>query len=489
MTEKVVVPYAPILVESTRSVGYSFESALADVIDNSVSAMASRIDIHFASVDPQFLCVVDNGWGMTANELEDAMRYGSKSCREKRSKDDLGRFGLGLKMASMSQCRKVTVVTKKDEVLSAACWDLDYILNQSNWSLKVFSNEEIQCIRGSEYLDYVPNGTVVVWENFDLILQRSSNPAKAFDEKIDLARKHLSLVFHRYLSGEYQGRKLTISFNGETVTGVDPFLTSHPATQPLSEQILRIQSDVIRIKPYVLPFLNKLSKKQMEMLGGKDELRQQQGFYIYRNGRLIIWGTWFRLIRQNELGKLARVRVDIPNSLDSLWEIDIKKSTASLPHFIKKRLADIVTQTVGRSEKVYKYRGRNVQTDQLIHVWNPVMERGRLQYCINKELPLINMVENHLDEEGLSLFSSLLKMMEATFPYADVYYRMAKSHSGITEITMEEQEILPVAIQMVEQIRAVNGDVSEILKSIDKMDFFAKYPGVIKRIREMYGND
>ena len=243
------------------------------------------------------------------------------------------------------------------------------------------------------------------------------------------------------------------------------------------------------MKPYVLPYLNKMSKKDLDTIGGKDELRQQQGFYIYRSKRLIIWGTWFRLIKQNELGKLARVRVDIPNSLDSIWEIDIKKSTASLPHFIKKNLADIVENTVGRSERVYKYRGRNVQTDNLIHIWNPIDDRGKLQYQVNRELPVLQMLEKHVDDEGSALLESFIKMMENAFPYADVYYRMAKSEANVTESALENNDVYAIADQMVQQVEAMGGDVAAFIKTMDMMDFFIKYPDVVRQIKEVYDND
>ena len=489
MYKRIVVPYAPILVESTRSIGYSFEAAVADVIDNSISATASEVRISFMSQDPQWLCIADNGWGMTAEELENAMRYGSQSSKNIRRKDDLGRFGLGLKMASLSQCRKLTVITKKNGQLSAACWDLDYIQEQGEWALKFFSEEELQGKMGLSYLDNKQSGTVVIWEQFDRLRQGAAQSNKAFDEKIDTTRNHVALVFHRFLNDDNPQKRLVIYFNGEPVTGIDPFLTRHPATQPLSEQILRIGSDEIKVKPYVLPYLSKLSKKDLEIIGGKDELRQQQGFYIYRNRRLIIWGTWFRLIKQNELGKLARVRVDIPNSLDSIWEIDIKKSTASLPHFIKKNLADIVENTVGRSERVYKYRGRNVQTDSLIHVWNPIDDRGKLQYSVNRELPIIKMITDRLDDTGDTLFESFIKMLEDSFPFADVYYRMAKTEANVTESAMENDEVFMIADQMVQQVSSMGGDVKAFLATMDKMDFFIKYPDVVRQIREVYEND
>lgn len=489
MQEKIVMPYAPILVESTRSIGYSFEAAVADIIDNSISASATEVRICFSSRDPQWLCIEDNGWGMTPVELENAMRYGSQSSTDVRRKDDLGRFGLGLKMASLSQCRKVTVMTKKDDVTCAACWDLDYIIQQKNWSLQFYSEEELEDMLGYLYLKLKDSGTVVTWERFDRLKQGAAQITKAFDEKIELTRKHISLVFHRFLNDENPKSRIMMYFNGEVVKGIDPFLTKHPATQPLSEQVLRIASEEIRVKPYVLPYISKMSKQDIAAIGGKEELRQQQGFYIYRNKRLIIWGTWFRLIKHNELGKLARVRVDIPNSLDSIWEIDIKKSRASLPHFIKKNLVDIVENTVGRSERVYKYRGRNVQTDNLVHVWNPIDDRGRFQYQINRELPVIKMLEANLTEGGEAILDAFIKMLEDAFPYSDVYYRMAKSEANVTEGALDTSDVYSMAEQMVHQVEEMGLDVNAFLKTMDRMDFFVKYPTVVAQIREVYGND
>ena len=135
MQEKILLPSAPILVESTRSIGYSFEAALADIIDNSISKRATDIRVMYSAISPQYVAVVDNGCGMSANELETAMRYGSKSSLDARDADDLGRFGLGLKTASMSQCRKLTVISKKSDVISAACWDLDVVIEREDWVL------------------------------------------------------------------------------------------------------------------------------------------------------------------------------------------------------------------------------------------------------------------------------------------------------------------------------------------------------------------
>lgn len=240
MKDKIIIPYAPVLVESTRSIGYSFETAVADIIDNSISAGATDIRVCFMSKDPQWLCIEDNGCGMSESELETAMRYGSHSPSDVRSKDDLGRFGLGLKTASLSQCRKVTVMSKRDGQIVAACWDLDYIIQTGEWSLQLWSGEEVKNLPGHLFLETNESGTVVLWQKFDRLQQESVNVQQTFDEKIELTRKRIALVFHRFLNAEGVGNRISITFNGDPVTGADPFLTRHPATQPMTEQLLRV---------------------------------------------------------------------------------------------------------------------------------------------------------------------------------------------------------------------------------------------------------
>lgn len=488
MEEKIVVPFAPILVESTRSIGYSFEAAVADIIDNSISAGATGVNIEFQSKDPAWLCIMDNGCGMTEEELINAMRYGSKSALDERGEDDLGRFGLGMKMASLSQCRKLTVMSKKDGKISAACWDLDYINKTNNWALITYEPSEVCKLPGFEWIHEAKSGTVVLWQNFDRLNLESANSHKAFDEKMELTRKHVALVFHRFFDSSISNKHhLIISFNDEKIKGIDPFLRSHPATQRLGEYTVLIRNQQIKVRPYVLPVISKLTKRQIEELGGKDELRQRQGFYIYRNRRLIIWGTWFRLIKQNELGKLARVCVDIPNTLDSIWDIDVKKSKASLPYMIRKNLADIVTRAVGKSEHVYRYRGRNVQTDKLIHVWNPIEERGKFAYRINRDMPVLKELYNTLDEDSSNLLDSFVSMLEETFPYADVYYRMAKNEQNLSEDGLEEQKVYEMAESMIHQLENQHGDIQSFLSTMNHIDFFVKYPKVIEKIQEVYG--
>lgn len=489
MQEKVVVPFAPILVESTRSIGYSFESALADVIDNSIGKNAAEVHVEFSSQEPQYVAIIDDACGMDADELENAMRYGSKSSLDTRDANDLGRFGLGLKTASMSQCRRLTVITKKAGNYYASCWDLDVIAEKGDWVLINYSEQEIQKLPFVDWLQAQKSGTVVLWQEFDRIANGASNPQKVFDEKIERARDHAALVFHRFMDGESIRNRVKIYFNGALVEPVDPFLSDNPATQPLTEQTIRINNSYIKVKPYILPFASKVSAKDKKKLGDLCDLRQNQGFYIYRNKRLIIWGTWFRLIKQHELNKLARVRVDIPNTLDSIWEIDVKKSTASLPDVIKRNLVAVVENSVGRSEKVYKYRGRRVSTDDLQHVWNTVDNRGQFQYLVNRELPLYKLLESSIDESALSYLDAFIKTLEDTFPYGDVYYRLAKDDNSAQTSSVDFEEAYRIAETMITNLKTLGLDTKTFIDNMDTVDFFAKHLDVVKKIREDYGND
>lgn len=487
MKSKIVLPYAPILVESTRSIGYSFESALADIIDNSLGKNADEIRVMYSSLDPRYVAVIDNGSGMSEEELESAMRYGSRSSLERRDLDDLGRFGLGLKTASLSQCRKLTVITKKDKRFNAACWDLDHIIEQSDWSLICYTDQESRMLPFAEMIDAFSSGTVVIWENFDRMVNSSADPQKVFDEKIERAREHISLVFHRFMEPDGVGNRVRFFFNNAPVEPVDPFLSSNPATQPLTEQTIRVEGSVIKVKPYVLPYISKVSAKDKKKLGELCDLHSNQGFYIYRNKRLIIWGTWFRLIKSHELNKLARIKVDIPNTLDSIWEIDIKKSTASLPDVIKRNLVAVVRKSIGRSESVYKYRGRSTSNDNLEHVWETIDNRGEFIYRINRNLPIYKLLEESLDEDKIRFLDSFIKTLEDAFPYGDVYYRLAKNEDSVDKSGMEFDEVYKVAEDTISAYIAMGKDISEFLNGMDKLDYFVKYPDVVKKIREDYG--
>ena len=424
MFEEECVPFAPALIESMRSLGYSFQSAVADLLDNSISAKAENIYIFSSPSDNPSLIIFDDGCGMSASQLYEAMRYGSSNPLDERDTDDLGRFGLGMKSASLSQCRKLIVASKQDGEVNAYAWDLDHVINSESWMLRGFSQEEIEKFPDIQLLDEVKHGTYIYLSEFDRIKEGTGNIAETFSKCLDDMINHLALVFHRFLESG-----LKIYVNGLEIEAKDPFLSSHKATQRKRESSFRINGEKITLKPYILPHLSKLSQDDLDKVGGKERLRSEQGFYVYRNKRLIIWGTWFRLERKDELNKLARVMVDIPNSLDYMWAIDIKKSNATLPDVIKKNMYNAVYESVLSSEAVHTYRGRKEKKDKDIeYVWERVKVRDGYEYQVNRKIPQLELLCQSLDESQLKLLNSAINAIEEAFPVSALYVDAAKGN-------------------------------------------------------------
>lgn len=424
MFEQECVPFAPSLIESMRSLGYSFPAAIADLLDNSISAKARNIDIISTPGMEPSLIILDDGNGMTENELCEAMRYGSSNPLETRREDDLGRFGLGMKAASLSQCRKLIVVSKKEGKVSAYSWDLDYVIDSESWMLMGFTEEEMLQFPHIDQLLDKEHGTYIYLSEFDRIKEGTGNLSETFNKCLDDMINHLALVFHRFID-----EGLIIRVNQLELEARDPFLSYHRATQRKRESSFRINNEKITLKPFILPHLSKMSQDDLDKVGGKDRLRSEQGFYVYRNKRLIIWGTWFRLERKDELNKLARVMVDIPNSLDYMWSIDIKKSAATLPDIIKKNMYNAVYESVLCSEAVHTYRGRKEKKDKDIeYVWERVKVRDGYEYQINRKIPQLELLESTLDESQLRLLSSVIYTIEAAFPVSALYVDAAKGN-------------------------------------------------------------
>ncbi len=487
MREEQLIPLAPILVESTRSIGYTFESALADIIDNSLSVNATIIEVEYASQAANaYLCVVDNGVGMGKEELRAAMRYGSRSSLEARSSADLGRFGLGMKTASMSQCRELTVVSKKGGKLSAAVWDLDYVIEKSDWIIKEFSEVEINNlgIPTLGELKKFDSGTLVMWRRFDRLEHSAKDFNGSFLDKVNLSRDHVALVFHRYISGDSFSEPIKIYFNREPVAAIDPFLTTHPGTQPLEDRRIRIDESEILVKPYILPYISKISEKYLSYLGQKEDLKKNQGFYLYRNKRLIAYGTWFGLHRQYELEKLTRIRVDIPSELDSLWSIDIKKSTAILPDKIRKNLIEIIANSVPKSKRELTYKGRKTSSPDIKTAWYEVENRGAFHYKISRDTSLFKLVESHIDESGLKYMEAFLRDLEDQLPYIPVYKNIAESkvYDEIPQIS--EDEILLLAESNIEMLVSSGFSESDAIAMISNEYTYSRYPSVIAALKE-----
>lgn len=447
MSEPIILtPNAPTMLNSLRALGYSFNTAVADIVDNSIAAGADRVDVSLGGGDGEspFLAISDNGRGMDAEELREAMRYACRDCESERDGDDLGRFGLGMKTASLSQCRRLAVISKKNGRTSGAVWDIDRIAETNDWTLDLLDETECARERGSILLEDFESGTLVLWSNFDRLEDRERDVHLALAEKTDELREHLGLVYHRYITGERGLKKVEITIGDVPVPPKDPFAeTASGGAERLHEARIAIEgypNDPVVVTGFTLPHQNRMTGELRDKIGLKGRtLGQDQGFYIYRNGRLIDWGGWYRLARRAQLAKLSRVRIDIPNALDHLWELDIKKSKATPPRVVRERLGEIVGFLQQSSERIIRGRGATITrgSPETAEPWTTSVGAENRTYAveINREHLFLQMLRAELSTEQKKMLDAYLGILERSYPVGFVNRRYAED--GVDANTTE----------------------------------------------------
>lgn len=453
-------PSAASLSASMRDLGYSMETAVADLIDNSISAAATKIDIlcDVTGTDP-FLAIIDNGRGMRSDELIAAMKHGSASPKTKRGAHDLGRFGLGLKTASFSQCRRLTVLSAKASERGAAEWDLDRIDCEDDWMLSVLDDAEISALPCADRLS--DHGTVVIWRELDRLMEdeRGQRRYDIVNEKLDVVERHLALVFHRFLSGELKGRKrIAITLNGHPIQPFDPFCRKNTATRYLPEDFVEVDGERVHLQPYILPHHSNLSPVEYDFYQSRSDFISNQGAYIYRNGRLMAWGDWFRLIPKGEATKLARVQIDFPNSLDEAWTIDIKKSRARPPLAVRERMRQIIGQVTGASTTVHRGRGQKLFNEATAPLWERFADQGRVRYAVNSGHPLVAELRSRVAGSEAKILEMLVDAVGAAIPIEMIYsdYAMHPREMAQSDVNSE------AVIERLKTLRAVFSDNAAI---------------------------
>jgi len=497
MPEYLNIQPSPLsLIESLREIGYSMQTAIADIMDNSITSGASSIHLRFAwNKGEPWLAIIDDGCGMSADELTNAMRLGSSNPLNTRPAEDLGRFGLGLKTASFSQCRQLTVITRKQEKTSAREWDLDAITENpdSGWNLHILSDEEIEHINviGVIINDLLSreSGTIILWRKLDRLdnLDESALGEKILNNLIIEAKKHIELTFHRFLSSPKGKGSLRISINNNYLEAFNPFNPSNLATRELPEQKIYLHNEQITIQPYVLPHYNKVSREEYEKYAGEAGYLENQGFYVYRNYRLIIKNTWFRLIPKEELTKLLRVRIDIPNTLDHLWKIDVKKANASPPESIRKQLKQIIHDIQYQGKRVYKQKGKRLKDLVKVPAWNRTATAGKIVYGINKSHPLIMQFEERLQPEQREQLKDLLLMLESCFPAELFYSDVARKPEELEKPAFDAEYFSLFLDKFIAPMLDSGIPDNEITERLLSIDPFATYPEEIKNMLKEKG--
>lgn len=404
-----------------RSVGYSFNAAVADIIDNSIAANSSRIDMFVDTVQGEYVCFLDNGTGMSADEAREALKLAGTRHVE-RGESDLGRFGLGLKTASLSQGRRLTVLSQQSDMTTGLQWDLDHVLNSGKWSIRVLDELDMTDVPHARTLFDSDHGTLVLWQSLDYLLSGATDIAQWMNSLVADLRAHLGLVFHRFLEG---ANAIEIFVNGVKIVPTDPFLEKNRKTQIAPVENVVIHGETVKVEAFTLPHISGLTaaERKREDLGAK--MRERQGFYVYRNRRLISAGGWFGLAKQDELSKQTRVRVDIPPALDKHWQLDIKKSRVEPPQAFRQRFRQIVEHVKVPSTRVHRFRGRKAPLSELSYFWRLVEDRDGFRYEINPEHPAVVSARESSAPERRIAFDELLHDLASTFPANDLYLRLA----------------------------------------------------------------
>ncbi|MCY4301199.1 MAG: ATP-binding protein [Aestuariivita sp.] len=477
-----IVPNANALIESLRDIGYNLSSALADIVDNSLTAQASKVSIRVdVKSENAAVAIIDNGIGMSRDEILNAMRPGSRSPAEIRDKSDLGRFGLGLKTASFSQCRRLTVLSRRGKSVYAATWDLDLVVEKNAWIVE--GTKKINGIRFAELL--VQDGTMVLWEKIDRVgLQKDSS---TFIRLVDDATRHLELVFHRFMKVEPGYKPVVFDVNGRDLVPVDPFVEWHDATirRPVDRRVFG--TGTVTIQPYILPHRNKVATdREWRRMGLAQGHMRSQGFYLYRNRRLIRHATWFRLAPKHRLTQLARVRIDIGNESDADWKIDILKASASPPSALREHLRLLIGGLGERSRRVYRKRGTKLTDENPLPLWQRIKIDSRIAYDLNQEHPAIANFESSLSDEQVRTLRSVLRLICASLPLEALYHDMADNYSAMEQNSLDEQELLDVGRQLIEQLIEFGNECQDIESMIKKIPpFSTNIPIVAKLINEV----
>lgn len=476
-TEKDKVPPARSRVQGLRCIGYNFSTAIADIIDNSISANARLISVFYnPNCAEPYLTILDDGCGRDESELDNARTLGSDRENKPDSETELGRFGLGLKSASFSQCTKLTVVSKKNGTIHARRYDLDKILTENKWVLEILDDSEREFLPEFEKLKEQPSGTLVIWQSFDKLKESSSDFKKSFLNACCQAREHVEWVFHRFYG------QVSITFNGKPMEKRDPFLIeSCPRTQKGRTQNIVVDGQTITVTPFVLPYANKLTAEERALLGNPKSINDQQGFYIYRNKRLIISGGWLRRSIRSELSKLARVRVDVPSTLDSVWMLDVKKSSASIPDKVKSELQRAVQDSVIKSTREVSYKGKK-EAESECPFWLRLTDeyQNKVTYVLNRESnPVYSALILQLDEKQKRLLTVYLNDIEASFPKQSLILDNANSNDIVNPHEEDDEE------KMISELVELSSLTENKRKFIEKLLLSPCYSKLLSKEEEI----
>ncbi|PCN43649.1 ATP-binding protein [Brevibacillus laterosporus] len=469
-------PSATPVMQALRSIGYKPKTAIADLIDNCIDAKSTLIQIEFLYEENAGLIIIkDNGVGMSEEELQLAMNIGSKDPRDTRKPNELGRFGMGLKTAAFSLGKRLSVLTKKNGCYFERCWDLDYVSECNEWQL--FKNIPDSIKNQIGELDE-KSGTIVCIDKLDRFIGYGTSKIiknSSFYKKVDGIKKHLELIFHSLLS-----ESLIITINSNEVTAWDPFLLSNPKITEGECQIFRVNQHKVVVTPYVLPHFSTFNEMQYRKAGGVKGWQDQQGFYIYRENRLLYFGDWLGMFAKDSASQLARIRIDLSNASDDDWHVDVKKSTISIPEDARIPLKNIAERYRQVSREIFYFRTKSNFTGQKIkgslNTWQRIEFDHGAKFKLNRTNPILCEILNKVDDHTTKLLNVYLKSVELGSP------------SNIIDIPKVDEEKLQIVDdstrRLVIEFAKIFIDMKLAIKEEQLINIFLTHPG-FEKINEL----
>lgn len=422
-------PNPEFLIKSIAEQGYSLETALADLMDNSITASALRIEV-LTKIDtePFILFISDNGDGMSKESLKRNMQFPSKSPEDSRESNDLGRFGLGLKTASFSQTRAFTVLSRKkgSAFFSGLTWDVKHLKDSGKWEMIINSNEEIAEIleqynnisndHQNSSNDFIPN-TIVVWKGlykFENFLDVKNKQDALKEEITNTTSEYLSIVFHKFM--ERQTNRVDIRINNTIVKPFNPFPIDNSNLRALEPLQKEFGKDIVKIQGFVLPntSIKETKENSNPWTPHNKSLMDMEGLYIYRADRLILFGGWNGLIKKMPRLQLGRLKIDIGNKVDHLFHLNVAKSQINIPHDLKNSFLRAVVDLKAEAQKEYFNHGLKTFTQRPSEhsselFYKTATNKGVL-IRINDEFPLLKSLKSSLNNKQKAELNFILKM-------------------------------------------------------------------------------
>ena len=479
-SEEHAPPGAGALIASLRALGYDLPHAVADVVDNSVTARAATVRIEYSTdAADGWVAIVDDGHGMTERQLHDAMRLAKDGPNAHRHPSDLGRFGLGMKTASFSQARRLTVISGvAPDRLSSRTWDLDHVQRRDDWFVLTRLDEEAASI--ARQLDFHGPGTLVLWRDLDRL-----GTGTGLASGMGRVRVHLGAVFGRLLA---KG-SLRLRVGGQAVTAWDPFLRTHPATQDMGTEVIQAGEATVSVTPYVLPHPSRTAQRDSTSAAGPSGWLRHQGFYVYRQDRLLTLGGWLGLpgLRNGNLSQLVRIAIEMRAQDDHAWQVDVRKTMVIPPQHLRERLVEIAQLARNRSEQVFRHRGasgggRTGVQEKLVFAWQPDRSRRVTSYRVNRDHPVVAAALAVAPET----VRPLLRLLEETVPIGLISADAAAAPERLPQAPMEtadRHEVEQLLEAAMSRLPAEPGERDVLRRALRRTEPFNRFPELFENVQ------